>query len=78
MREQYDELIPDPEVRRELGVTAMTTWRWDHDAEMAAQGWPERLVIKKRGYRSRRQFEKFKAALLRQATQARKLISEVA
>jgi hypothetical protein len=31
-----DELVPDPQVRREFGgVSEMTIWRWDRDPKMA-------------------------------------------
>ena len=35
-----EELVPDPQVAQELGVSLMTLWRWDRDSEMAALGWP--------------------------------------
>jgi hypothetical protein len=36
-----DELVPDRQVRREVGgVSDMTIWRWDHDPKMVELGWP--------------------------------------
>ena len=29
---EHDELVPDSKVIRELGITAMSLWRWDRDA----------------------------------------------
>ena len=27
----HDTLVPDPQVQKEFGVTAMSIWRWDRD-----------------------------------------------
>jgi len=36
----FDELVADPRMRRELGgISDMTTWRWDHDLARAPNGW---------------------------------------
>jgi hypothetical protein len=35
-----DELVPDPQIFKEFGITSMTGWRWDHDPKMAELGWP--------------------------------------
>ncbi|PWT86434.1 MAG: hypothetical protein C5B58_01400 [Acidobacteria bacterium] len=60
----YDELVPDPQARIELGhISAMTAWRWDRDPKMTALGWPPRAKIGKRNYRSRKEIERFKAAV---------------
>jgi hypothetical protein len=48
---QPDELVPDPQVSKELSVTLMTIWRWDRDPEMVALGWPPPVYIRKRKYR---------------------------
>jgi hypothetical protein len=68
-----DELVPDPQVRKEFGdISDMTTWRWDRDPKMIALGWPAPpLKIGLRKYRSRRQLEQFKANLQRRAIEAR-------
>jgi hypothetical protein len=62
-----DELVPDPTVWRELGVTRMTGHRWDDDPKLAALGWPAPVRINGRKFRFRSQLEAFKANLLRQA-----------
>ena len=67
---QPDELVPDPQIARELNISLMTVWRWDRDAELAAC-WPAPVYIRKRKYRGRKKFEKFKAALLRRAIKTR-------
>lgn len=64
-----DTFVPDPQVAREFGVTAMTLFRWSHDPKMAALGWPPAVPIGQRNYRSRRALEQFKANLLKQAVQ---------
>ncbi len=68
----HDELVPDPQVWRELATTTMQLWRWDKDPEMAARGWPPPIRIKRRKFRSRKQLEKFKARLLREALSQRR------
>jgi hypothetical protein len=35
---EHDELVPDPQVIRELGITAMSLWRWDRDATLLRDG----------------------------------------
>jgi len=59
-----DSLVPDPQVCREFGVSAMTLWRWDRDPDL---DFPARIAIGRRNYRSRKKIEKFKARLLRRA-----------
>ena len=72
-----DELVPDPQVRREFGgVSEMCTWRWDRDPKMAALGWPLPVRIGRRKYRSRKKIEACKANLLAQA--AAKAVGPVA
>jgi hypothetical protein len=75
-----DELVPDRQVRREVGgVSDMTIWRWDHDPKMVELGWPPPVRIRKRKFRQRKQLEAlqrkqleaFKANLLRQAVERR-------
>jgi hypothetical protein len=66
-----DHLVPDPEVAREFGVTTMTTWRWDRDEAKAALGWPPKIKIGDRNYRSRNQLEAFKKNLITAALDAR-------
>jgi hypothetical protein len=66
-----DRLVPDPEVCREFGISAMTLWRWDRDAALAALGWPPPVIIRKRKFRQRRALEAFKRAMVRRAIEAR-------
>lgn len=63
----HDELVPDPQVIRELGITAMSLWRWDRDPMLIAAGWPPPIRIRSRKFRSRRALEAFKAAMFRRA-----------
>jgi len=68
----FDELVPDRQVRREVGgVSDMTIWRWDRDPKMAELGWPPAVKIRKRKFRPRKQLEAFKANLLREAVETR-------
>jgi hypothetical protein len=69
-----DELVADPTVARELGISLMTIWRYDHDPVMAELGWPVRVNIRKRNFRSRNQLEKYKAAMLKRAMAERKKV----
>lgn len=59
-----DELIPDPAVCREFNITPMTLWRWDHDESL---GFPPKLKIRTRNYRSRRALNQFRDRMVRQA-----------
>lgn len=59
-----DELVPDPQVQKEFGISAMTLWRWDHDS---ALHFPPAIKIKTRKYRFRLALDAFKAELLRKA-----------
>jgi predicted DNA-binding transcriptional regulator AlpA len=63
-----DELVPDPQVQRELGITAMTLWRWTRDP---ALDFPPQIKIRNRNFRSRKQFEAFKQRMVRQAMSRR-------
>jgi hypothetical protein len=58
---QYDELVADKQVRREVGgITPMCAWRWDRSDKMRAIGWPAPIKIGRRTYRSRQALEAFK------------------
>ncbi len=35
MPADHDELVPDPKVCGEFGVTPMTLWRWERDERLA-------------------------------------------
>jgi len=63
-----DNLIPDPIVCAEFGVTAMTLWRWTRDTEL---NFPPAIAIRNRNFRSRRQLEAFKARMLSKALRQR-------
>jgi hypothetical protein len=65
---ERDELVPDPVVCKEFGITAMTLWRWDHDPEL---DFPPAMKIRTKNYRSRRLLEKFKQRLITMAIAAR-------
>jgi len=64
-----DNLIPDPVVCTEFGVTAMTLWRWTRDAEL---NFPPPIAIRNRNFRSRKQLEAFKGRMLRKALRQRR------
>ncbi len=64
--------IPDTEVRAQLCVSEMTTWRWDRKPDAAPLGWPARVRMGRRNFRNREEFEAFKANLMRQAIEARR------
>jgi predicted DNA-binding transcriptional regulator AlpA len=63
-----DQLVPDPQVWRELGVSSMTGWRWSRDVEL---DFPPAIQIRGRNFRSRRLLELWKARMLRRAIAAR-------
>jgi hypothetical protein len=68
-----DNLVPDPVVCAEFGVTAMTLWRWTRDPVL---GFPPVVNIRGRNFRSRKQLEDFKASLLQQAIRQRRQATE--
>ncbi len=73
-----NDLVPDPAVHREFGITAMTSWRWDRSAEMIAMGWPPPIRIRKRKFRSRQALDLFKESLMKRAiAQRRSELSEI-
>ena len=76
--DEADELVPDPQAQRELGITAMSMWRWDRDETLIAAGWPPPIRIRKRKFRSRRALEEFKASMARRALAQRLEAAEVA
>src|SRR6266404_5174820 len=70
--EQPDVLVRDSVAAEELGdVTRMTMYRWDKDPRMLELGWPPRIEMNGRAYRSRRQLEQFKHNLMLRAIAAR-------
>jgi hypothetical protein len=64
----YDELVPDPTVWREFGVSSMTGWRWTRDADL---DFPPPIKIRNRCFRSRREIEQFKNRMMREGVQRR-------
>jgi hypothetical protein len=64
IHDAHDDLVPDPVIMKEFDLTAMKLWRWDHNPEI---GFPPKIKIGARNYRSRRAIEAFKAELLRRA-----------
>jgi hypothetical protein len=70
--DDIDEFVPDRKVRAELGgIAHMTMYRYDRDPRMAALGWPPLVRIGSRKYRSRKQLERFKAAMVKRAVAER-------
>jgi hypothetical protein len=67
----YDSLVPDPVVQKELGVTAMSIWRWDRDDELIKLGWPPAIRIRSRKFRSRIALENFKRSMAHRAIEQR-------
>jgi hypothetical protein len=67
--QEPDQLVPDAQVRRELGnITAMTLFRWGEDPSLNL---PPKIKIYNRNYRSRKLLEAFKALLLAEAIRRR-------
>ena len=73
----HDTLVPDPQVQKEFGVTAMSIWRWDRDPELIKLGWPPAIRIRSRKFRSRIALEKFKRVMARRAIEQRFAMSPV-
>jgi hypothetical protein len=69
--QNVDSLVPDPKVAEEFHTTLMTLWRWDHDPTKVALGWPPKVKIGDRNYRSRNLIEAFKRNLITAALDAR-------
>ena len=67
----YDTLVPDPQVQKEFGVTAMSIWRWGRDPESIKLGWPPPIRIRSRKFRSRIALENFKRVITRIAIEQR-------
>jgi hypothetical protein len=67
----HDTLVPDPQVQKEFGVTAMSIWRWDRDPELIKLGWPAPIRIRSRKFRSRIALENFKRVMERRAIEQR-------
>jgi hypothetical protein len=67
----HDTLVPDPQVQKEFGITAMSIWRWDRDPELIKLGWPPPIRIRSRKFRSRIALENFKSVMARRAIEQR-------
>jgi hypothetical protein len=65
--QEFDSLVPDPKVAEEFHVTLMTIWRWDRNPARTELGWPPKIKIGPRNYRSRNGLEAFKANVLHRA-----------
>lgn len=65
-----DDLVPDPQVWREFGVTSMTGYRWTRDPNL---GFPPVIKIRTRNFRSRRALEEFKQRMVQQTTSHREV-----
>jgi len=66
---EQDQFVPDPQVCKEFGITAMTLWRWDRDPDL---GFAPRIQIRGKNYRSRQLLEKFKQRMVAKAIAERK------
>jgi hypothetical protein len=67
-----DALVPDPVAREEVGgISRMSAWRYDRSEKMRKLGWPPRIELNGRIYRSRKALEAFKANLMARAIAAR-------
>jgi hypothetical protein len=64
-------LIPDPDVFRDLRITAMTAWRWDRDPRMAELGWPPPIYRGRYKFRDSNLYQRFKSNLVRQSIERR-------
>jgi predicted DNA-binding transcriptional regulator AlpA len=53
-------LIPDAQVCARYGITTMTLWRWDHDANL---NFPRPVYIRKRKYRNLDELDAFDATM---------------
>lgn len=56
----HEELVPDPQVWLELGISSMTGYRWTHDPRL---DFPRAIKIRNRNYRTRQALEAFKARM---------------
>jgi hypothetical protein len=56
-----DQLVPDPQVRRELNINAMRLHRWERDARL---NFPPKIKIRNHNFRSRKALEDFKLRMI--------------
>jgi hypothetical protein len=64
-----NQLVGDPVVAKEFGVSLMTLFRWSADPGLE---FPPIVKIRGRNFRSRRQLEEFKENLIRKALMERR------
>jgi predicted DNA-binding transcriptional regulator AlpA len=64
----HDQFVPDAQVARELGITLMTLWRYDHDESL---NFPPPIKIRNKNYRSRLALEAWKQDMLKRALEQR-------
>ena len=64
MKTQPDDMVPDPVVCTEFGITSMTLWRWERDPGL---DFPVRIKIRTKNYRSRKALEEFKHRMAQKA-----------
>jgi predicted DNA-binding transcriptional regulator AlpA len=50
--------VPDPQVCKRYGISAMTLWRWDRNSELA---FPKPMVVNRRKYRDEAELDAFDA-----------------
>jgi hypothetical protein len=63
-----DELVPDADVRRELGnISVMSLWRLTQQPEA---NFPKLIKLGSRNYRARSELERFKKRLIEQPREA--------
>jgi hypothetical protein len=70
-----DSFVSDSDVVRELGITLQTVFRWDRSPSVVADGWPPKIKIGTRNYRSRAALNEFKANVLRRALAERNQVA---
>ena len=70
-----DSFVSDSDVVRELGITLQTVFRWDQNSKVIADGWPPKIKIGARNYRSRAALDEFKANVLRRALAKRNQVA---
>jgi hypothetical protein len=60
-KRERDDLVPDRIIMAELNVGRMTLHRWSKDPGL---GFPVKVKIRQRNFRSRKKFEAFKARMI--------------
>jgi hypothetical protein len=66
--EKPDELVPDAQAKRELGVTNnMTWWRMERDEKLLELGFPPPVRVRNKKFRFRSRLENYKRRLWERA-----------